>query len=222
MSFQAAYNFAASDIPDLNCLRTTRDRAPSVRAQRYASDRAARIAEAAQVTNALQIPHPYPVVALDQRKSRITAQPKVVGASERYFNSEFERAQFAPIGHVPELQLVDHLPRAFTNPRGCECLSPISTQYNSIKRFRFDFGGMPFTPAGDIPYLQNRLGRLFETRGYAMKAEAISAEAERRIQVLREIELEKAGSGVVAAVPRTLGMLLSEFFSPARGCEAGT
>lgn len=47
--------------------------------------------------------------------------------------------------------------------------------------------------------------------GYATKQEAIDAEASRRIDEQRKAELAKAGSGVAAAPPKTLAMLLDEF-----------
>jgi len=46
-----------------------------------------------------------------------------------------------------------------------------------------------------------------------VKREAGDAEALRRIEKLQKLELEKAGSGVAAAPPKTLAMLLVEFFA---------
>src|SRR5262245_38458964 len=48
--------------------------------------------------------------------------------------------------------------------------------------------------------------------GFATKGEAQDAEAARRIEEQQKFELAKAGSGVAAAPPKTLGMLLEEFF----------
>jgi hypothetical protein len=47
--------------------------------------------------------------------------------------------------------------------------------------------------------------------GFASKGEAQDAEAARRIDEQEKYELAKAGSGVAAAPPKTLGMLLEEF-----------
>jgi integrase len=49
--------------------------------------------------------------------------------------------------------------------------------------------------------------------GFATKREAENAEARRRIEESQKLELAKAGSGVAAAPPRTLAMLLLEFFA---------
>ena len=48
--------------------------------------------------------------------------------------------------------------------------------------------------------------------GFATKREAEDAEANRRIEEQQRYELAKAGSGVAAAPPKTLSMLLEEFF----------
>jgi integrase len=48
--------------------------------------------------------------------------------------------------------------------------------------------------------------------GFATKREAEDAEAARRIEEQQKHELAKAGSGVAAAPPKTLSMLLEEFF----------
>src|SRR5579864_954056 len=47
--------------------------------------------------------------------------------------------------------------------------------------------------------------------GFATKREAEDAEANRRIEEQKKYELAKAGSGVAAAIPKTLSMLLAEF-----------
>src|SRR5215813_13483364 len=47
--------------------------------------------------------------------------------------------------------------------------------------------------------------------GFATKQEAVDAEANRRIEEQQKYELAKAGSGVAAAVPKTLAMLFQEF-----------
>jgi integrase len=49
--------------------------------------------------------------------------------------------------------------------------------------------------------------------GFATKGAAQEAEAIRRIEELQKREMAKAGAGVVAQAPRTLGMLLEEFFA---------
>ena len=48
--------------------------------------------------------------------------------------------------------------------------------------------------------------------GFATKREAEDAEAKRRTEEQQKFELAKAGSGVAAAPPKTLSMLLDEFF----------
>jgi hypothetical protein len=47
--------------------------------------------------------------------------------------------------------------------------------------------------------------------GFATKQEAVDAEAQRRIEEQKKYDLAKAGSGVAAALPTTLAMLLEEF-----------
>ena len=49
--------------------------------------------------------------------------------------------------------------------------------------------------------------------GFATKSEAQNAEAIRRIEEQQKCDMAKAGASVVAQVPRTLGMLLEEFFA---------
>jgi integrase len=49
--------------------------------------------------------------------------------------------------------------------------------------------------------------------GFATKGEAQDAEAIRRIEEQQKREMAKVGAGVVAQTPRTLGMLLEEFFA---------
>ena len=49
--------------------------------------------------------------------------------------------------------------------------------------------------------------------GFATKRDAEEAEAKRRTEELQKQELAKAGSGVAAAPPKTLAMLLEEFFA---------
>ena len=56
---------------------------------------------------------------------------------------------------------------------------------------------------------RNRVG----DSGFATKAEAQDAEARRRIEEQQKREMEKAGAGVVAEVPKTLAMLMEEFFA---------
>ena len=47
--------------------------------------------------------------------------------------------------------------------------------------------------------------------GFATKREAEDAEAQRRTEEQQKHDLDKAGSGVAAALPKTLSMLLDEF-----------
>src|SRR5271157_5493119 len=49
--------------------------------------------------------------------------------------------------------------------------------------------------------------------GFATKGDAQDAEASRRIEEQKHYEMEKAGAGVIAAVPTTLGKLLQEFIA---------
>src|SRR5579862_5427766 len=58
---------------------------------------------------------------------------------------------------------------------------------------------------------ENRI--IIQKRGFATKGEAQDAEATRRIEEQQKYELAKAGSGVAAAPPKTLTMLLEEFFA---------
>jgi len=66
-------------------------------------------------------------------------------------------------------------------------------------------------------YMFNAPGSTREDRrwiaevGFASKQEAVDAEAKRRSEELQKYELAKAGSGVAAAPPQTLAMLLDEF-----------
>jgi hypothetical protein len=52
---------------------------------------------------------------------------------------------------------------------------------------------------------------IFRGWGFATKREAEDAERNRYAEELQKIESAKAGSGVAAAVPKTLSMLLEEF-----------
>lgn len=55
--------------------------------------------------------------------------------------------------------------------------------------------------------------RRISESGFAMKREAEAAEARRRTEEQQKLELAKAGAGVAALPPRTLAMLLVEFFA---------
>ena len=48
--------------------------------------------------------------------------------------------------------------------------------------------------------------------GFATKREAEDAEAHRRLEEQQKLELAKAGAGVASPLPKTLSMLLEEFF----------
>jgi integrase len=69
-----------------------------------------------------------------------------------------------------------------------------------VWRYKFDAPGST---------RENRL--IIEKSGFATRDEATKAEAARRIEEQQKFELAKAGSGVAAAPPKTLGMLLDEF-----------
>src|SRR5437867_3686273 len=58
---------------------------------------------------------------------------------------------------------------------------------------------------------ENRI--IIQKWGFATKGEAQDAEATRRTEEQQKYELAKAGSGVAAAPPKTLSMLLQEFFA---------
>src|SRR6266446_336582 len=64
-----------------------------------------------------------------------------------------------------------------------------------------------FAPPGAM-----RGSRPIRKFGFATKREAEDAEAQRRIEEQQKYELAKAGSGVAAPLPKTLAMLLTEFF----------
>lgn len=53
--------------------------------------------------------------------------------------------------------------------------------------------------------------KIIQTAGFATKGEAQDAEAARRIEEQEKFELAKRGSGIAAAPPKTLAMLLEEF-----------
>jgi integrase len=61
-------------------------------------------------------------------------------------------------------------------------------------------------------------GRASES-GFATKREAEDAEARRRLEEQQKLELAKAGVGVAARPPRTLAMLLEEFFAQHVDCK---
>src|SRR5580704_124612 len=64
-----------------------------------------------------------------------------------------------------------------------------------------------------LPGSTRRDRRRVNGSGFATKNDATTAEAKRRIDEQQKLYLEKAGSGVAAAPPKTLAMLLGEFFS---------
>ncbi|MGO9011853.1 MAG: tyrosine-type recombinase/integrase [Bryobacteraceae bacterium] len=64
----------------------------------------------------------------------------------------------------------------------------------------------------DLPGSTRKKRDRISESGFATKREAEDAEAVRRIEEQRKRELAKAGASVAAAVPKTLSMLLEEFF----------
>jgi integrase len=64
----------------------------------------------------------------------------------------------------------------------------------------------------DAPASTRETRIIIQKWGFATKTEAQNAEAARRIEQQEKHELAQAGSGVAAAPPKTLGMLLEEFF----------
>src|ERR1035438_7776821 len=65
-----------------------------------------------------------------------------------------------------------------------------------------------FAPPGSTRQNQN----LITESGFATKQEATTAEAVRRTEEQKKVEMRKAGAaGVAAAMPTTLAMLLAEF-----------
>jgi integrase len=65
-----------------------------------------------------------------------------------------------------------------------------------------------FSLAGASREHRNRVFRY----GFAAKSEAQAAEAARRIEEQQKLQLAKAGAGLAAGLPKTLAMLLEEFF----------
>src|SRR5271169_3767244 len=63
----------------------------------------------------------------------------------------------------------------------------------------------------DLPGSTRTTRRLMKESGFASKGDATNAEAARRIQEQKKLELSKAGAGVAAPLPTTLQMLLGEF-----------
>src|SRR5215470_7469652 len=64
----------------------------------------------------------------------------------------------------------------------------------------------------DAPGSKRARRNIIRAFGFVTKQEAINAEAERRIEEQQKFELAKSGSGVAAAPPKTLAMLMKEFF----------
>jgi hypothetical protein len=64
----------------------------------------------------------------------------------------------------------------------------------------------------DLPGATRSSRRIIRGFGFATRQEAIAAEATRRIDEQKKLELARAGAGVDAPVPKTLAMLLDEFF----------
>src|ERR1700719_3088056 len=98
-------------------------------------------------------------------------------------------------------------PRHWTSRRtrgnGVELMAVYKRKYKSgtvLWYFKFQ---PPGAARGSLPIRQF---------GFATKREAEDAEAIRRIEEQQKYELKKAGSGVAAATPKTLAMLLEEFF----------
>jgi integrase len=65
----------------------------------------------------------------------------------------------------------------------------------------------------DAPSCTRENRREIRESGFSTKQEAIDAEAARRIEEQKRYEMEKAGAGISAAVPTTLGTLLQEFIA---------
>ncbi|MBZ5619019.1 MAG: site-specific integrase [Acidobacteriia bacterium] len=66
--------------------------------------------------------------------------------------------------------------------------------------------------AFDAPGSTRQNRRRVKESGFATKQEAIDAEAARRTEEQKKYEMAKAGVGITAEVPKTLAMLLEEFF----------
>jgi integrase len=64
----------------------------------------------------------------------------------------------------------------------------------------------------DLPGATRESRTIIRGFGYATRQEAIAAEASRRMDEQKKLERAKAGGGVDAPVPKTLAMLLDEFF----------
>ena len=65
----------------------------------------------------------------------------------------------------------------------------------------------------DYPGTTRENRREIRETGFATKQEAIEAEVARRIEEQKRDQMQKAGVGVTAAVPTTLGTLLQEFIA---------
>src|ERR1035437_6902923 len=64
----------------------------------------------------------------------------------------------------------------------------------------------------DLPGATRNNRRIIRGFGYATRQEAVAAEANRRMDELKKLEMARVGAGVDAPVPKTFAMLLDEFF----------
>jgi hypothetical protein len=64
----------------------------------------------------------------------------------------------------------------------------------------------------DLPGATRNSRKIIRAFGFATRQAAVEAEANRRIDEQKKLEMVKAGAGVDAPVPKTLTMLLDEFF----------
>jgi len=82
-----------------------------------------------------------------------------------------------------------------------------------VHKLRYANGMVVWRYKFDAPGSTRDRRIIIQKVGFATKKEAEAAEAARRLEVQREYEMAKAGVGVVAAVPTTLGALLEEFIA---------
>jgi hypothetical protein len=64
----------------------------------------------------------------------------------------------------------------------------------------------------DLPGATRNSQKIIRAFGFATRQAAVEAEANRRIDEQKKLEMVKAGAGVDAPIPKTLAMLLDEFF----------
>src|SRR2546429_471332 len=82
-----------------------------------------------------------------------------------------------------------------------------------VKKRQNPSGKVVWSYRFDAPGTTRENRREIRESGFSTKQEATDAEAARRIEEQKRYEMEKAGVGVAAAVPTSLGTLLQEFIA---------